>query len=89
MISVNLNVKKQENMTHRQDRKQQRETNPRMTQMFELMKKFFFLSYCKYFHGLEQKYVIINEQMGNLSRKMETIKENQIKTVKLTMKYLK
>ena len=66
---MNLNVKKQENMTHRQDRKQQRETNHKMTQMFELMKTFFFLSYCKYFHGLEQKYVTINEQMGNLSRK--------------------
>lgn len=89
MVSVNLNVRNQEDMAHRQDRKQQRENNPKMTQMFELMKKFFFLNYCKYFHGLEQKYVIINEQMGNLSRKMETIKEDQIKTVKLTMKYLK
>ena len=41
MISMNLNVKKQENMTHRQDRKQQRETNPKMTQMLELADKNF------------------------------------------------
>lgn len=81
MVSVNLNVRNQEDMAHRQDRKQQ-ENSPKMTQMFELMKKFFFLNYCKYFHGLEQKYVIINEQMGESQQKNGNYKRRPNKNCK-------
>lgn len=76
-------MKKMESVTHSQEKRQSRETDPEMTQMLELADHNFKVAVITMLHEVRDYLFITNEMTENFSREINSILKNYMKILEL------